>query len=85
MSRLGDVMASEWVKLRSVRSTWWAVGSGPALMVLWVLTFGLSATASQANVEVVQSMTPIETASGGMLFMGQLALAILASFAIAGE
>lgn len=85
VSRLGDVMASEWVKLRSVRSTWWAVGSGAALMVLWVVIFGLSASASHANGELVPAMTPIETASGGMLFLGQLALAILASFAIAGE
>jgi ABC-2 type transport system permease protein len=34
MNTLGPVWASEWIKLRSVRSTWWAVGGALLAMVV---------------------------------------------------
>ncbi|WP_328942511.1 ABC transporter permease [Streptomyces sp. NBC_00250] len=44
-AHLGDALASEWTKIRSVRSTLWTLG----VMVLLMLTIGLGVAAIAAN------------------------------------
>jgi ABC-2 type transport system permease protein len=78
-------MASEWTKLWSVRSTYWTLAASALLVVAFVLTFGLSASASKANGEVVPSTTPVEAAAQGFMLMGQFGLATLAVLLIASE
>jgi ABC-2 type transport system permease protein len=78
-------MASEWTKLWSVRSTYWALAASALLVVFFVLTFGLSASASKANGEVISSTTPGDIAAQGFMLMGQFGLATLATLLIASE
>ena len=78
-------MASEWTKLWSVRSTYWTLAASALLVVFFVLTFGLSASASKANGEVIPSTTPVDIAAQGFMLMGQFGLATLATLLIASE
>ncbi|HEX2052828.1 MAG TPA: ABC transporter permease [Actinomycetota bacterium] len=82
---LPAAVGSEWVKLRSVRSTWWCLAATVIVVVAYVAMVGLSASASYANGEVVPPMTPGDVAGMGVFLLGQLALATLACMAIAGE
>lgn len=82
---LAGASSCEWVKLWSLRSTWWSLAASALLVVAYVLMVGLSASASKANGEIVPAMNPIEVAAGGVFLMGQLGLATLAALAMAGE
>lgn len=82
---LRGAMASEWTKLRSVRSTYWTLAASALLVVAFVLIFGLSATASKANGEIIPPTTPGDIAAQGFMLMGQFGLATLATLLIASE
>jgi ABC-2 type transport system permease protein len=82
----GDVLRSEWVKLRSVRSTFWA------LAVTVVLGVGLGAVISAAaahgyakfSVSEKQSWDPTGVSQAGF-FLAQLAIAVLGVLCISSE
>src|SRR5688500_10376477 len=82
---LRGAVASERTKLWSVRSTYWTLAATALLVVAFVLIFGLSASASRANGEVVPPATPMDIASQGFMLMGQFGLATLAVLLIASE
>jgi ABC-2 type transport system permease protein len=81
-----DVVRSEWTKLRTVRSTWWA------LLVTVALGIGLGALITLAASNHYASMSPGDQASWdptsvstvGLAF-GQLAIAVLGIMFIASE
>jgi ABC-2 type transport system permease protein len=83
---LRDVIASEWTKLRSVRSTVWTV------LVAIVLGIGLGAAISAANAHAYNQMTlsdkltfdPTAISLSG-LFFAQLAMGVMAILAMSAE
>ena len=82
----GDVLRSEWTKLRSVRSTFWA------LTVTVVLGIGLGAAISAAaahgyassSVSAKLSWDPTNISLSGMV-IAQLAIAVLGVLCISSE
>lgn len=82
----GDVLRSEWTKLRTVRSTYWGVLAAIAVGV------GLSAAISAANVSAYDQMTPADKAtfdpaslSLAGLFFSQLAIGVVGVLTITAE
>jgi len=81
-----DVMASEWTKLRSIRSTYWSI------IVAIVLGVGLSAAIAAANSHAYPKMSaqqqltfdPTSISTAG-LFFAQLALGVLAIMTLSAE
>jgi ABC-2 type transport system permease protein len=83
-----DVIRSEWLKLRSVRSTYWTMA------VVFVAMVGFGALLSFASVATWDQLTPEQqaanpvngatTALGGALF-GQLAMLVIGVLAITSE
>ncbi|TQN33279.1 ABC-2 type transport system permease protein [Haloactinospora alba] len=83
---LARTVASEWTKLRSVRSTWWcaAVGAGAMLVFAGLMGYTKQSAiaedpASAAGVSVTQ------LASHGIFYLVQFAVLALAALAGAGE
>ena len=84
--RASNVVRSEWTKLRSVRSNWWALGS------IFVGTLTIGALVCAATVARWASMSPIERAhfdgtshSLTGLFLAQLAVGVIGTLAITSE
>lgn len=85
----GDVLLSEWTKLRTLRSTLWALG------LLVVLTMGFTALLTSLTVSQWSKAEPAKQAAialdptsvilGGGLFISQLAVCVLGVLVIAGE
>jgi ABC-type transport system involved in multi-copper enzyme maturation permease subunit len=85
-SLFGDVLASEWTKLRSVRSTYWTV------LTAIVLGIGLGAAISAGNASAYKTMSASDKAtfdptslSTAGLFFSQLALGVLAVLVMSSE
>lgn len=79
----GRQVAGEWIKARSLRSTWWVLALGTALLP----AFAVSRMASIAQVpEAVgsESLVGAAYATSGVA-LAQLAFAVLGVLAIAGE
>ncbi|MCT4354371.1 ABC transporter permease subunit [Streptomyces sp. Je 1-79] len=80
-AHLGDALASEWTKIRSVRSTMWTLG----VMVLLMLVVGLGVAAIVSNAEVP---TDGESALGLGFFgvlLGSICVITLGVLTIASE
>jgi ABC-2 type transport system permease protein len=82
----GDVIASEWTKLRSVRSTYWS------LLATIVVGIGLSAAISAGTAHSYSTMSPIDQAtfdptsiSLAGFFFAQLALGVFAIITMSAE
>jgi ABC-2 type transport system permease protein len=85
-STFGDVLRSEWVKLRSVRSTFWA------LTVTVVLGIALGAVISAATAHAYANMSVSDKlswdptgVSGSGMAIAQLAIAVLGVLCISSE
>jgi len=85
-STFGDVLRSEWTKLRSVRSTFWA------LTVTVVLGIGLGALISAVSAHGYARFSPSEKlswdptgVSGAGMYIAQLAIAVLGVLCISSE
>jgi ABC-2 type transport system permease protein len=82
----GDSLASEWTKLRTVRSTFWS------LLTAIVLGIGLSALIAAANAHAYSTLSahdklsfdPTALSTAG-LFFSQLAIGVIAILAITSE
>jgi ABC-type transport system involved in multi-copper enzyme maturation permease subunit len=86
LSLFGDVLSSEWTKLRSVRSTYWTV------LTAIVLGIGLGAAISAGNAHAYKTMSASDKAtfdptslSTAGLFFAQLALGVLAILVMSSE
>lgn len=79
----GRLVVAEWVKIRSLRSTWWTLGATLALFVLLAAnrTAGIAGVADDAPAEVL--VMPVYATSG--VVIAQLVLCGLAVVAITGE
>lgn len=79
------ILRSEWIKLRSLRSTWWSFGIIVAIQVSIAVLFALTTSpiATQPTTQqVTQAAVSISTL--GVLF-GQLVIAVLGVLVISGE
>ncbi|GAA3232048.1 ABC transporter permease [Oerskovia jenensis] len=84
---VGGVLKSEWIKFRSLRSTWWTVGSTIAVMVLINLATAasLNFAASQPGMaEQIGNISTVQALVSGYVF-AQLAVAVLGALIITGE
>lgn len=79
---LANVIRSEWIKLASVRSTWWTVGT------CYLVTVGVGAAALAAvnasDETIGLDFVPIEVGLIGLAF-GQLAMAVTGVLVISSE
>lgn len=83
---LARTTASEWTRLRSVRSTWWCVAVGAGAMLVFAGLMGY--TKQSAIAEDPASATGIsvpQIASHGVFYLVQFAVLALAALASAGE
>jgi ABC-2 type transport system permease protein len=89
LASAGDILLSEWTKLRTLRSTLWA------LALLVGLTMGFTALLTSLTVSQWSKADPAEQAAialdptavilGGGLFLSQLTVCVLGVLVIAGE
>ncbi|TDD34439.1 ABC transporter permease [Nonomuraea terrae] len=85
MSTLRQAVAAEWVKLWSVRSTWWCLGGALVLMVLGAVTLGGStATEALRDGATGLRLTASEPVVAATSF-AQLALVAAAMLAVTSE
>jgi ABC-2 type transport system permease protein len=81
------VMRGEWIKLLSLRSTWWALASTAAVITLVALAAAASLNAmaeDPALVPGIEQMHGAEVISSGFHF-GMLTIAVLGALLITGE
>lgn len=76
-------VATEWTKLWSVRSTWWCLAGGVALLVLCTLTVG--GALSSRNGRPRTADLPATEAVGSAVIFAQFALITLAMLTVTGE
>lgn len=82
----GNVLRSEWTKLRSLRSTWWSVlaafvvTAGLSLLIDWAIVANWDQTTAQDRA----TFDPTSNALNGV-GLGQLALAVLGVLAVSAE
>jgi ABC-2 type transport system permease protein len=81
------VLRAEWIKLLSLRSTWWVLAATVALMVgvSLAVAFSLDAVATDpATAAAAAALTGAEVVSGGFQ-LGMLTIAVLGALLITGE
>ncbi|MBP2216570.1 ABC transporter permease subunit [Arthrobacter sp. CAN_C5] len=81
------VLRGEWIKLLSLRSTWWALASTAAVITLVALASAMSLSATTddpALAQGVEQMHGAEIIAGGFHF-GMLTIAVLGALLITGE
>lgn len=80
------VLHSEWIKLRSLRSTAVTLATGVVLMVALGWVFGLATNANWADLspEEQASFSPIDTTLAGY-YLAQLAVGVLGVLMVTGE
>lgn len=84
---LPRVLRSEWVKLRSLRSTWFSLGAALIVAIGLALLFGLlrgQEIASHGGAASVPDFDPTQMSLRG-LFLAQLAVGVLGVLFITGE
>ena len=86
-STFAGIMRGEWIKLLSLRSTWWALVSTAALMTLVSLAAAMSLDAMADDPimgPAIAEMHGAEVISGGFQ-IGMLTIAVLGALFITGE
>ncbi|RJK94204.1 ABC transporter permease [Vallicoccus soli] len=83
-AQLRRVVAAEWVKARSVPSTWAALGSFAAIMVGIAAAITGAADASALTPAERAALEPVAEALSGV-FMGQVALGVLGALLVTAE
>ena len=81
------ILRAEWIKVVSLRSTWWALGATVALMTLAAFAVAKSLdglAADPTTAIVVEQMTGAGVISGGYQ-IGMITIAVLGALAITGE
>ncbi|RXR26803.1 ABC transporter permease [Oerskovia turbata] len=83
----GGVLKSEWIKFRSLRSTWWTIGATVVVMVLFSLTMAASLNFAASEPEMAAEMGNVSTVQALVLgyVFAQLAVAVLGALIITGE
>ncbi|MFN2347449.1 MAG: ABC transporter permease subunit [Dermatophilaceae bacterium] len=86
-STFAGVMRGEWIKLLSLRSTWWALVAAAALMTLASLAYAKSLNAmaeDPVTAPGIEQMHGAEIVASGFLF-GMLIIAVMGALFITGE
>src|SRR4051794_6333667 len=81
------IVRGEWIKLLSLRSTWWALASTAAVITMVALINAVSLNAmadDPAQAPGIEQMHGAEVISGGFPF-GMLTIAVLGALLITGE
>jgi len=80
------VISSEWVKLRTLRSSWITMGCAVAALALLGLLIGIITNANWASMDPdrIAGFNPVDTSLAGVNF-AQLAVAVLGVLVISGE
>ncbi|SMQ71533.1 ABC transporter permease subunit [Agreia sp. VKM Ac-1783] len=79
------ILRSEWIKLRSLRSTWWSFGIIFAIQIGMAVLFSLTATDRFAQISGAEATNAaVSVTTVGLLF-GQLVIAVLGVLVISGE
>jgi len=84
---MGGILKSEWIKFRSLRSTWWTIGATVVVMVLFSLTMAASLNFAASEPEMAAEMGNVSTVQALVLgyVFAQLAVAVLGALIITGE
>jgi ABC-2 type transport system permease protein len=86
-STLAGIMRGEWIKLLSLRSTWWALTSTAALMTLASVAYAMSLDAMADDPGMapgIEQMHGAEIVASGFPF-GMLIIAVMGALSITGE
>lgn len=86
-STLAGIMRGEWIKLLSLRSTWWALTSTAALMTLASVAYAMSLDTmadDPVTAPGIEQMHGAEIVASGLPF-GMLIIAVLGALSITGE
>lgn len=83
---LGRVIASEWVKLRTLRSSWITMGLAFAALPVLGLVIGIITNSNWNRMRPgrIAAFNPVDASLGGVNF-AQLAIAVLGVLVISGE
>ncbi|GAB7045140.1 hypothetical protein [Catenuloplanes indicus] len=82
--QLRNAVAAEWVKARSVPSTWTALGTFTVIMLALSLVIPLTREVGDAAAAAQAGAQPVALALSGV-FMGQVALALWGALLVTGE
>lgn len=84
-----SLLRSEWIKLWSVRSTWWTLSITVAVMVLLALFYSASiVNVIEADPEMAAEMLPANPGASAIsfgYFFAQISVAVLGAMVITGE
>lgn len=86
-STFAGIMRGEWIKVLSLRSTWWAMTSTAALMTLLALAAAMSLDSMADDPRTapgIEQMHGAEIVASGFLF-GMLIIAVMGALVITGE
>ncbi|TRW47405.1 ABC transporter permease [Georgenia yuyongxinii] len=86
-STFAGIMRGEWIKLLSLRATWWALGATAAVMTLVSLAAAMSLNAladDPVTAPDIEQMHGAEVIAGGFQF-AMLTVAVLGALFITGE
>jgi ABC-2 type transport system permease protein len=83
----GGVLTSEWVKFRTLRSTWWTVGTTVVVMVLFSIMMAASLNFAATQPERAGELGDVSTVQAIVLgyIFAQLALAVLGALSVTTE
>ncbi|MBD5786490.1 ABC transporter permease subunit [Cellulosimicrobium terreum] len=83
----GHVLRSEWIKFRTLRSTWWTIGTTIVVMVLFSMPMAASFNFAASEPEIAAEMGNVSTVQAVVLgyIFAQLAVAVLGALVVTGE
>jgi hypothetical protein len=81
-----DVVASEWLKMRTIRSTWWTLGTALVLTIGFgvLLSAATAAISGSEDGPSLGAVDAVSTSLAGMLF-GEVTLAVFGVLFITSE
>lgn len=79
---VGGLVRSEWIKFRSLRSSWWTLGAAAGAMVLFGVLIGYETGRNPANLDVEDTVASA-TLQGYAL--AQLLIGVLGALYVSGE
>ncbi|MBD8080269.1 ABC transporter permease subunit [Cellulosimicrobium arenosum] len=83
----GHVLRSEWIKFRTLRSTWWTIGTTLVVMVLFSMSMAASFNLAADTPEMAAEMGDVSTVQALVLgyIFAQLSVAVLGALVVTGE
>lgn len=82
---LTTAISCEWTKLWSVRSTWWSLFGGLALMLVIALSMGFDASYPAEGASREEAMVDVQDAAALGIVLAQFAFVALATITVTSE